>query len=137
MQVKVDRLINRSVAASDLQRDLADVADDVHRVSTLVRRLFWLALADAGRLQVHRTAVDLSEMLRDVAEHLLDGAGLTLTLHIDPGLKIEADATLLEQAIANLVSNGIKHNRPGGWIDIKTKPDANSVVVSVRNSVAH
>jgi signal transduction histidine kinase len=138
MQVKIDRLINRSVAASDLQRDLADVADDIHRLSTLVRRLFWLALADAGRLQVHRVMVDLSVMLRDVTDDLVGGAeGLTLTLHIDPGLEIEADATLLEHAIANLISNGIKHNRPGGWIDIKTMTDAKSVVVSVRNSVAH
>jgi signal transduction histidine kinase len=138
MQVKVDRLINRSPAASDLQRDLADIADDVHRLSTLVRRLFWLALADAGRLQVHRIVVDLSVMLSDVTEDLVgDAEGLTLTLHIDPGLQIEADATLLEHAIANLISNGIKHNRPGGWIDIKTMADAKSVAVSVRNSVAH
>jgi two-component system, OmpR family, heavy metal sensor histidine kinase CusS len=138
MQVKVDRLINRSVAASELQGDLADVADDIHRLSTLVRRLFWLALADAGRLQVHKIIVDLSVVLREVTEDLVGGAaGLTLTLHIDPELKIEADATLLEHAIANLISNSIKHNRPGGWIDIKTTADAKSVVVSVRNSVAH
>jgi two-component system, OmpR family, heavy metal sensor histidine kinase CusS len=138
IQVKIDRLINRSVAASDLQRDLADVADDIHQLSTLVRRLFWLALADAGRLQVHRVTVDLSLMLRDVTEDLVAGAiGLTLTLHIDPGLQIEADTTLLEHAIANLISNAVKHNRPGGWIDIKTMADAKSVIVSVSNSVAH
>jgi signal transduction histidine kinase len=138
MQVKVDRLIGRSEPASDLQKDLADIADDIHRLSTLVRRLFWMALADAGRLQIHRAPIDLSKMLREVAEEVINGAGAVAgDLRIDPDIWVDADRTLLGHAIANLIGNAIKHNRPDGWIRISATSEGKETVVSIRNSVMH
>jgi len=49
MQVKVDRLIQPSAPASEVQKDLADIADDIHRLSGLVRRLFWLVPCTESR----------------------------------------------------------------------------------------
>ena len=138
MQVKVDRLIQRSVLASDIQKDLADIADDIHRLSSLVRRLFWLALADAGRLQLHRVYVNLSKVLHEVARENLETAGdLASELLIDAGLHVEGDSALLTHAIANLMSNAVKHNRAGGWIRVAATAETANIHISIRNSVAH
>jgi signal transduction histidine kinase len=138
MQVKVDRLIQRSIPASDVQKDLADIADDIHRLSSLVRRLFWMALADAGRLQLHRVSVNLSMVLHEVAQETLETAGnLATELRIDPGLHVEGDSALLMHAVANLMSNAVKHNRTGGWVRVAATAETANIHVSIRNSVAH
>jgi signal transduction histidine kinase len=138
MQVKVDRLINRSDPASEVQKDLADIADDIHRLSSLVRRLFWMALADAGRLQLHRVPIDLSKVLREVVEEVTETAsGLSIDVRIDSGLSVEGDAPLLTHALANLMSNAVKHNRAEGWVKIAADYDVADACISVRNSVAH
>jgi two-component system, OmpR family, heavy metal sensor histidine kinase CusS len=138
MQVKVDRLIQRSDPASEVQKDLADIADDIHRLSSLVRRLFWLALSDAGRLQLHRVPVDLTKVLLEAAQETLETATrLASELRVDPELHVEGDLALLTHAVTNLMSNAVKHNRAGGWVTVTATAQAAHVQVSVRNSVAH
>jgi signal transduction histidine kinase len=41
---------------------------------------------------------------------------------------------LLEPLVRNLVDNAIRHNRPGGWIDVRTAAAGDQAVVTVRNS---
>jgi two-component system, OmpR family, heavy metal sensor histidine kinase CusS len=138
MQVKVDRLIQRSDPASEVQKDLADIADDIHRLSSLVRRLFWLALSDAGRLQLHRAPIDLSKVLLDVAQETLETAThLASELRFDSELHVEGDLALLTHAVTNLMSNAVKHNRAGGWVTVTATAQAANIQISIRNSVAH
>jgi signal transduction histidine kinase len=138
MQVKVDRLISGGLAASGIQADLVDIADDIHRMSVLVRRLSWIALADAGRLQIHRTAVNLSATVREVARDSFDGVdGVSVDLQVQPDIWVDGDSTLIEHAAVNLISNAVKHNRPGGWVSIAATREPDAAVVSVRNSAAH
>jgi signal transduction histidine kinase len=138
MQVKVDRLIDRGGTSSEVQADLADIADDIHRLSTLVRRLLWMALADTGRLLLHRTAVNISAMLRELTVDLFVEAGeVSLECQVPPEIWVDGDGELLEHAVANLVSNAVKHNRAGGWVSIVAWREPDSVAVCVRNSVAH
>jgi signal transduction histidine kinase len=138
MQVKVDRLIQRSDPASEVQKDLADIADDIHRLSSLVRRLFWLALSDAGRLQLHRAPIDLSKMLLDVAQETLETAThLASELRVDSDLHVDGDLALLTHAVTNLLSNAVKHNRAGGWVTVTATAQAANIQISIRNSVVH
>jgi signal transduction histidine kinase len=44
------------------------------------------------------------------------------------------DATLLERLAANLVSNAIRHNVPGGRIEVATRTDAGRALLSVANT---
>jgi signal transduction histidine kinase len=37
---------------------------------------------------------------------------------------VAGDKVLLERLIANLVSNAIKYNQPGGWIELEVAPIA-------------
>ena len=45
-------------------------------------------------------------------------AGITLDIDCPPDLEVEMNATLLEQALVNLLVNGISYNRPGGRVGL-------------------
>jgi hypothetical protein len=38
--------------------------------------------------------------------------------------------------IANLIDNAVRHNNPGGGIEIRTIPQAESAVVEIANTIA-
>lgn len=138
MQVKIDRLIQRPEESTVLQQDLADIAGDIHRLGGLIRRLSWLALADAGRLQLHRTTLDLSIAVRTLVEETIESeTGVLIHPDIAPNLNVEGDETLLTHAISNLLSNAVQHNRKKGWVRVVACREERLVTVSVRNSVAH
>jgi len=44
------------------------------------------------------------------------------------------EPALLERMIANLVDNGIRHNRPGGFLTVTTRSGGGRVLVTVANS---
>ena len=44
---------------------------------------------------------------------------------------VAGDEVLLERLIANLVSNAVKYNQPGGWIELEVAADP---ALTVRNS---
>jgi signal transduction histidine kinase len=97
-----------------------------------------MSLADAGRLQVHRAPIDLSRMVREIADELIEGTDrVNVDLSIEADIWVDGDSALLEHAIANLLGNAIKHNRPTGWIRVRVASDASETVVSIRNSVMH
>ena len=45
-----------------------------------------------------------------------------------------ADPRRVREVLANLVSNGIKYNRPGGWLNLQTGHDAHKVWLAVGDS---
>ena len=45
---------------------------------------------------------------------LAEGSGITVEGEIAPNLVVKADPVLLQQAIHNLVANGVKYNHAGG-----------------------
>ena len=44
------------------------------------------------------------------------------------------DARLVERLLTNLLDNAIRHNRPGGRVDISTRADGNSATLVVSNT---
>ena len=44
------------------------------------------------------------------------------------------DPRLVESLVANLVDNGLRHNRPGGRLEVVTAPAAGRASISVRNT---
>jgi signal transduction histidine kinase len=46
---------------------------------------------------------------------------------------VAGDRALLELLVANLVENAVRHNRPGGWVEVDTGRAGTTSVVRVAN----
>jgi signal transduction histidine kinase len=71
--------------------------------------------------------VDLSELLVLEVEQLralAERKGLRIEMRQYPQMTVQADESLLRQAIRNLISNAVKFTPPSGWIKIECAPMA-------------
>jgi signal transduction histidine kinase len=96
-----------------------------------------LTLADSENAVAERVPVDLAE----VVSHVVDEAGATAC---DAGVTLRppdtrpaataGDPVLLERLVHNLVENAIRHNAPGGWVQVETARTDDGATLTVTNT---
>ncbi|HET7824467.1 MAG TPA: ATP-binding protein [Anaeromyxobacter sp.] len=105
------------------------------RLEALVAELLDLARIRAGRFQLRPERVDLSDLVRGVAERMrevLGRAGNTLDVAIEEGIVLECDPTRLEQVVANLVANAGQH-APGTRVTVRALSRAGRAEIQVED----
>lgn len=110
-------LCEEVIAACDHQQRLIDALLDLTRGRPSLLR---------------REQVDLAAVTRLVLG-ASDGHGLGCATTLDPAA-VHGDRVLLERLCGNLVSNAIRHNVPRGLIEVTTRTEAGSAVLSVSNT---
>ncbi|HSF27113.1 MAG TPA: ATP-binding protein [Actinomycetes bacterium] len=91
---------------------LETVNADADRVTRLITELLDVARIDSGRLEIHRQMVDLPAAVhRHVAGHLANGeAPERFVVHVsEPLPELWADADKVDQVLANLIENALRH----------------------------
>jgi hypothetical protein len=87
----------------------------------------FLALARAQHdTTVDRTVIALADLVSDALGQRDSAAAdkhLTVRRDDDPRALVQGDPTLLTRLVANLVDNAVRHNQPGGWIQVTTTAD--------------
>jgi len=136
LQGELEGHLQSAPAGSEEQRRYGGLLDEVQRLKAIVQKLLLLARADAGRLPLDRGPVDLSDQLATLCEDAaILGPGLSIGRAIDPGVRVQADAPLLMQAVRNLIDNAIKYNRESGHIDIGLSVADGRAILTVRNTI--
>ncbi len=129
--------IEQALARGDhgaLQDDLTQMLDEVGRLALITRKLLLLSQADAGRLDLQRTRVDVSELLDDlVTDARMMVAEGELQAQIAPGLAAQADGVLLRQLLNNLMANAVRHRRAGGDIHVRAQALAGAIEIHFAN----
>ncbi|REG33311.1 signal transduction histidine kinase [Archangium gephyra] len=114
------QLLRRKLGDEHTQR-LDNVSRQVDRVTRLVNQLLDASQLGLEQLPLQRTRMDLSEVVRRVAESLVSASPLhTLELEAEPVVG-DFDELRLEQVVHNLVSNAIKYSPTGGTIQVWTR----------------
>lgn len=135
LQGEIEQSLREATAGSPAQQRYGQWLEEIHRLKTIMRQLLLLAQADAGELPLSREAVDLSALAGELAE---DAASLAPHLAVNatvmPGLVVQGDRLLLQQALQNLLSNAIKYNDPNGRIEISGQPRDGTTVLVVGNT---
>ncbi len=107
------------------------------RTEALLASLLILARSQQG---LPRTAiVDLGETAGAALESARRAAadeGVRLTSALEPAA-VEGDAALLERLAANLIENGLLYNRPGGFVEVRSRAGVGTVELVVENSGPH
>jgi two-component system OmpR family sensor kinase len=109
------------------------IEEESARMKTLVEDLLLLARLDETRPS-ERGPVDLSVLAADACtDAVATDPGRPVILDAPAPIVVAGDRDHLRQAIANLVTNAIKHTPSGGAIEVATRVESGAAVVSVRD----
>jgi two-component system, OmpR family, heavy metal sensor histidine kinase CusS len=136
---ELELMMHQADPGSALQQSLSKLMDEVSRLSTIVRKLLLLSLADAGQMSLRRAKVDLAEILEVLVEDVeLLAPDLPVSVALDKDLQVKGDRDLLTQVLQNLIDNAIKYNLPEGAqgrsLSIVGRRQVSSVQVTVVNA---
>ena len=118
--------------------ELRGMAESVVHASRRTEALLasLLILARGQRGLVRSQPVDLADAARAALDSAASGAAaesVRLTARLDPA-EVDGDAALLERLAANLIENGVRYNRPGGFVEVRTRAGVGPVELRVENS---
>jgi signal transduction histidine kinase len=112
-------------------REMAEaVAAACQRQVRLLEALLTLARSEYGRLR--REPVDLAATAAAVLRAHDDG-GLQSTAALEPA-RTTGDPQLIDRLVANLVTNAVRHNHPGGRLEVVTSTTAGRAIFTVANT---
>jgi PAS domain S-box-containing protein len=125
-------------------RDLvAVIGRQIRHLSRLVDDLLDVSRFTRGRIELRKRPVELRPIVEGAVETtrpMFERRGHQLTVSI-PGepVWLEADATRIEQVLANLLNNAAKFTEPGGRIDLSVEAhpgESGEAVLRVRDNGA-
>ncbi|TCO56931.1 sensor histidine kinase [Actinocrispum wychmicini] len=118
-------LIEVTISRPDTSTDAKRLGESLLEVNARHERLIdgLLTLADSENELTEHSEVDLA----DIAENVLDqlagparDAGVEVRAATLGPSPVVGDPVLLERLTQNLVENAIRHNRPSGWLSVRT-----------------
>lgn len=136
----------RSVAEYALQAEddsvrlrdaLSDCLEESERVLAMLKIMMSVAEAESGTMRLELQACDLLASLKQVVtlyEYVAEEQQITVYLDADSPLPVRVDQTRISQVWANLLDNGIKYGRSGGWVKIAAQVTGGQVVVTFTDS---
>ena len=118
---------------ADLATILRRIEQESARMKVLVEDLLLLARLDETR-PVERQPVDLAVLAADACSDAVAVApDRPVTLDAPDPVVVQGDQALLRQAVANLVTNAVRHTPDGTAIDVSARLQDGHAVVRVRD----
>jgi len=125
MRTEVDvALADPDAPPEELRRMAEAVRESIDRCERLIEGLLTLARSEAatGREETVDLAALAGDCITDLHARAVD-ARVEVRDELAPA-PVRGEAALLERMIANLIDNGIRHNRRGGFLAVRTDRDA-------------
>jgi signal transduction histidine kinase len=117
---------------------LKDILGSGRHQLSLVNDILDLAKVEAGKLELERGPVRLSELVDASVLLVAERAArhsITLAVKVDPNADdFPADARKLKQILVNLLSNAVKYTPDGGRVNVFAERRDGEVWVSVRDT---
>jgi PAS domain S-box-containing protein len=107
----------------------------VLRLGRLIDELLDFSRIQEGRLALERREVDLSLLVREVADDFRAVSPSHEIVVAQPGpVRVDADRSRLEQVLVNLLQNAVKYSPAGGRIEVRVAVDGSEAAVTVSDS---
>ncbi len=114
------------------------IYNESDRMTHIVKDLLTLSQLDYGKMDMEMSPIPVKLIVQNIASAMLieaRGQGLTLETKLEEPLPlILADRNRMEQVIANIVSNAIKYNRPGGTVTLSAFSQEDKAVIKVQDT---
>lgn len=111
--------------------------DETLLLARLVDDLQDLALAEAGRLPLHRETTDVGAAIEAAVAAMGARAGergVRMLADVAPGLEVNADPGRLGQVLRNLLANALTHTPEGGVIELSGRERDGKVEIAVSDT---
>jgi heavy metal sensor kinase len=130
--------LQRSLSAQEYRDVIGSMLEEVDRLTRLVDSLLLLTRAEAGRVPLSRSRVDLGELVVSVSDSLrvlADEKEQAWSVDVTPHVTAVCDAGILRLAVTNLVYNAIKYTPTKGAVRIATtRTAARSALIEVQDT---
>ena len=111
------------------------VFEQARRLSDHVAKILQMTRIEAGAIRVERDWVALDELVGTVLARLRPALGARrVIVDLPPDLPlVRVDATLIEQALSNLLENAAQHTPPDTIVRVRAQREAGQVVLTVED----
>jgi two-component system sensor histidine kinase BaeS len=117
---------------------LEPILDATRSLEVLVEDLRTLVLTDAGSLVLNREPVDPTALVHDVLASFKaqsEASEVNLAGDLDYGIPmVDVDPARMRSALANVISNAIRHTPPGGSVRLGVQASGDQVVIAVTDT---
>ncbi|MBA3460919.1 MAG: response regulator [Deltaproteobacteria bacterium] len=124
-----------------MKREREIIERQVHHMVRLIADLFDVSRITQGKVKLDRTAHEVAHLVAravELAKPLMEERRHSLSVHVTPGLIIDADETRMCQVLTNLLTNAAKFTEPGGQIALVVMKEAEDagghIVMTVKDS---
>ena len=118
--------------------DYKEVSGVLERALTRLEKLVeGLLLLAKGEREIQTEPVEMEVLLSEIVQEakiLARAYQVEISLDISESVTVLADTPLLGRAISNLLENGIRYNRPGGFVNVTAQRTLNGVEILVQDT---
>ena len=138
MKVLADSLNGQEDVPVELYKEfMLDIGNEIDRETKIINDLLSLVKMDRSAGDMNITSVNINELLELILKRLrpiAEKQHIELVLESFRPVSAEVDEVKLTLAITNLIENGIKYNKPVGWVHVSLNADHQYFYVKVEDS---
>jgi len=130
-------LLRPEISPEQSQQIATNVHNEALRLNTMTSSFLDLARLESGRIQYRTSIFEIGKLMEECASLLQSKADeMHVQIKVKPSkkLQIEADRDKMKQVLLNLLSNGIKYNKPEGTVTLSAQADGNENTISVADT---
>ena len=133
IKLAVQTILKRSLSEEQRNQFLSNSLKDIERLDDLVGNVLIATKLENLRYNFPKEAIDLSELVGNVAGRLQIHSCTTQVIKtdIEPGLQIEGDRFAITNVVTNLIENAIKYSPPCAHVSVALIRNHGSVVFRV------
>ncbi|MBR3630968.1 MAG: HAMP domain-containing histidine kinase, partial [Oscillospiraceae bacterium] len=132
-----DGILDGTIPPEQERRYIKIIAEEIHRLRTLVNSMLNLTKFEAGEMQLRISQVDIAKLLiktvlmfeKRISDKNVEVEGLE-----DASLVVKADEDLMFQVLYNLIENAVKFVNENGVIRFSMRTEKDIAYIEIRNT---
>jgi signal transduction histidine kinase len=121
---------------AQLQEQVAEAIEGLDRLSEMLNTTLDLAEADAGALPLQKETIELAGLIQtlvDLYQPAMDERGHRVTTRLQP-IMVDADQSLMNRMIANLLDNEVAHLPSGCEVDLAVEARGQEAAIMITDN---